>query len=73
MLITITLATAFVVVGICLMVYIVCVHCYSVVTGKDIDYTKFDSRLFVGACLMLIIFLLTVVSLVVDFIRHLIS
>lgn len=73
MLITMILVTAFVVVGICLMIYIVGVLCYSVVADKNIDYSNFETKICVGVCLMLILFLLTVILLVVDLIRHLIS
>lgn len=64
MLITKLLATAIIVVGCCIAIYVTGVYCYCVVCNVDLDEDKVMGRVYIGLGVMGFIFILTLFSLV---------
>lgn len=72
MLLTQLLATAFVVVGCCITIYVIGVHCYCVVLGIDVDEDEMMDKIYTGVGIMGFIFMLTLFSLIFELTLHLI-
>lgn len=73
MLITQLLATAFVIVGCCITIYICIVNCYCIIKGIDVDEYKLMVVVVFGVSTMSVIFVLAWFSLIVEITLHLIS
>ncbi len=73
MLITQILATAFVIVGCCITMYVCIYHCYCVVRGIDVDEDKLMDKVYIGVGVMSFIFMLMLFSLICELTLHLIS
>lgn len=73
MLVTQLLATAFVIVGWCITIYVIGVYCYCVVLWVDLDEDKLMDRVYTGVGVMSFIFMLTLFSLIYELTLHLIS
>ena len=73
MLITQLLATAFVIVGCCIAIYVTGVYCYCVVCNIDLDEDKVMDKVYMGVGVMSFIFMLTLFSLICELTLHLIS
>lgn len=73
MLLTQVLATAFVIVGWCITIYVICVYCYCVVLWVDLDEDKLMDKVYTGVGVMGFIFVLTLFSLIYELTLHLIS
>lgn len=72
MLITQLLATAFVIVGCCITIYICIVNCYCIIKGIDVDEYKLMDKVYTGVGVMGFIFMLTLFSLIYELTLHLI-
>lgn len=73
MLLTQLLATAFVIVGCCITVYICVVNCYCTIRGVDVEEDKLMDKVYTGVGVMSFIFLLLLFSLIYELTLHLIS
>lgn len=73
MLLTQVLTTAFVIVGCCITIYVIGVHCYCVVCNIDLDEEKVMDKVYTGVGVMSFIFMLTLFSLIAEMTLHLIS
>lgn len=73
MLITQVLATAFVIVGCCITIYICFVNCCCIVKGVEVDEDKLMDRVYVGVGVMSFMFILILFSLIFELTLHLIS
>lgn len=72
MLITQLLATALIVVGCCIAIYVTGVYCYCVVCDTDLDEDKVMGRVYIMLGVMGFIFMLTLFSLIYELTLHLI-
>ena len=72
MLITQVLATAFVIVGCCITMYVCIYNCYCIVRGIDVDEGKLMDKVYNGIDIMSVIFILTLFSLIYELTLHLI-
>lgn len=73
MLITQLLATAFVIIGCCITIYICIVNCYCIAKGAEVDEDKLMGKVHTGIGVMSFIFMLTLFSLIYELTLHLIS
>lgn len=73
MLLTQVLATAFVIVGCCITIYICIVNCYCIAKGVEVDEDKLMDKVYTGIGVMSVIFVLTLFSLIYELTLHLIS
>lgn len=73
MLLSQLLATAFVIVGCCITIYICIVNCYCIIKGVEVDEDKMMDKVYAGVGVMGFIFILTMFSLIFELTIHLIS
>lgn len=73
MLVTQLLATAFVIVGCCITIYVIGVLFYCVILGIDVDEDKLMDKVYTGVGVMGFIFMLMLFSLIAELTIHLIS
>ena len=73
MLITQVLATAFVIVGCCITMYVCIYNCYCIVRGIDVDEVILAPVIVIGVMTMLVLLVLCLLSLLFNLISHLTS
>lgn len=73
MLLTQLLATAFVIVGCCITIYICVVNCFCIARGVEVDEDKLMDKVYTGVGVMGFIFMLMLFSLICELTLHLIS
>lgn len=73
MLLTQVLATAFVVVGCCMTIYVCVVCCYCIAKGIEVDENKLMDKVYTVIGVMSFITMLAVFSLICELALHLIS
>ena len=73
MLLTQLLTTAFVIVGCCITICVIGIHCYCVVFNIDLDEDKLMDKVYTGVGVMGFIFMLLLFSLIYELTIHLIS
>ena len=73
MLVTQLLATLFVIVGCCITIYVIGVHCYCIVRGIDVDEVILTPVVSIGVMIMLVLIVLCLLSMLIVSLSHLIS
>ena len=73
MLLTQLLATAFVIVGCCITIYVCIVNCYCIIRNIEVDEDKLMDKVCTGVGVMSFIFMLLLFSLIYELTLHLIS
>lgn len=73
MLLTQLLSTAFVIVGCCITIYVCVVNCYCIIRGIEVDEHKLMNNVYTGVGVMSFIFILTLLSSIIETTLHLIS
>lgn len=71
MLLTQVLATAFVIVGCCITIYICIYNCCCIAKGVDVDEDKLMVVVVFGVSIMSVIFMLTLLSSIIEYTLHL--
>lgn len=67
------LATAFAIVGCCIIVYMCCVYCYCSILNIEVNEDKLMDKVYTGVGVMGFIFMLMLFSLIAELTIHLIS
>ena len=73
MLVTQLLATAFVIVGWCITIYVCIYNCYCIIHGAEVNEYHLMVVVVFGVSIMSLIFVLTLLSSIVEYTLHLIS
>ena len=73
MLLTQLLATAFVIVGCCITMYVCIYHCYCIVRGIDVDKVILTPVVSIGVMIMLVLIVLCLLSMLIVSLSHLMS